>query len=100
MVQKAIKFKGQSGQIKLKVKRLTLRLALVCFWESSVQRRRLPGARTYHSFYFFIDSIHRGTLAGVAIAEAVSSNHHIVNRVIILFSDFHSGIQKVISQSM
>ena len=31
MVQKAIKFKGQSGQIKLKVKRLTLRLALVCF---------------------------------------------------------------------
>jgi hypothetical protein len=54
----------------------------------------------YHSFHLFIESIHRGALTGMAVAEAVPSNHHIINCIVILLSDFHPGVQKVISQSM
>lgn len=53
-----------------------------------------------HSFHFFVESIHGGTFTGMTIAEAVPSNHHIINSVIVLLSDFHSGVQKVISQGV
>lgn len=52
----------------------------------------------YHSFHFLIQALHRRTLTGVSVAEAVPTNHHVVDGIIVLLSDLHPGVQEVISQ--
>lgn len=52
----------------------------------------------YHSFHLLIQALHRRTLTGVPVAEAVPANHHVVDGIVVLLPDLHPGIQEVISQ--
>lgn len=52
----------------------------------------------YHSFHFLINAIHWRTLAGVSVAEAVPTNHHVVDGIVVLLSDLHPRVQEIISQ--
>lgn len=52
----------------------------------------------YHSFHFLIQALHGRTLTGVSIAEAVPTDHHVVDGIVVLLSDLHPGVQEIISQ--
>lgn len=52
----------------------------------------------YHSFHFFVKAIHWRTLAGMSIAEAVPTNHHVIDGIVVLLSDLHPRVQEIISQ--
>lgn len=52
---------------------------------------------THHSFYIIPDAIDRGALRSVAIAKAVSTYDKLIYGIVILFFDFSSGVQQVVS---
>lgn len=52
----------------------------------------------HHSFHLLVEALHRGTLAGVPVAEAVAAHHHVVDGIVVLFPDLHPWVQEVISQ--
>lgn len=55
---------------------------------------------THHSFYIILDAINGGTLWGMAITKAVSTNDKLVYCIVVFLFDFISGVQQVVPQSV
>lgn len=53
---------------------------------------------THHTLPGLPSALDRGTLGSMPIAEAIPSDHHVVDGVIVLLFDLHTGIQQVISK--
>lgn len=51
-----------------------------------------------HALPGLAGSLNGGALRGVSIAEAVSSDHHVVDSVVILLFDLHTRVQQVVSE--
>lgn len=52
----------------------------------------------YHPLSSTRLSVHGGALRGVTIAEAVSSDHHVVESVVVLLCHLVTGVQQIIAQ--
>ena len=55
---------------------------------------------THHALSGQPGSLDGGALRGVSIAEAVSSDHHVVDGIVILLFDLHTRVQQVVSECM
>lgn len=53
---------------------------------------------THHALYVLACSLNRGAFGGMSITEAVSSDHHVIDGVVILLLDLHSRVQQVVSK--
>lgn len=56
--------------------------------------------RTHHALAGHTRPLNGGTLRGMSVAETVSSHHHVVDGVVILLLDLHSGVQEVVSEGV
>lgn len=55
---------------------------------------------THHTLSGLPGALDWGTLGSMPIAEAIPSDHHVIDGVIVLLFDLHTGIQQVISERM
>ena len=53
---------------------------------------------THHALKVHSCTVNRGTLGGVAIAEAVATDDHVVESVVVLLGDLITGVQQVVTQ--
>lgn len=53
---------------------------------------------THHTLPGLPGALDRGTLRSMSIAEAIPSDHHVIDGVIVLLLDLHTGIEQVISK--
>lgn len=53
---------------------------------------------TYHAFNSSRSSFDRGALGGVAVAEAVSTDNHVIEGVVVLLLHLITGVEQVVAQ--
>lgn len=54
--------------------------------------------RTHHALIGLSGSLDGGTFWGVSVAEAVSSDHHVIDGVVVLLFDLYARVQQVVAK--